>query len=159
MLKTAYSFFIGILLAIFVGFGISAFYTQPKAPEYPNQVIQGKEMNEEEKEVERKFNIEQKEWDKKMKPYNRNVSIMTLVAATILVAISLLFEQRIKILSDGFMLGGIFTLLYSIGRSFAAQDSKLTFLTVSIGLVVAIALGYFRFIRPQTVPATKKKRK
>jgi hypothetical protein len=94
-----------------------------------------------------------------MKPYNRNVSIMTLVAATILVAISLLFEQRIKILSDGFMLGGIFTLLYSIGRSFAAQDSKLTFLTVSIGLAVAIALGYFRFIRPQTVPASKKKRK
>jgi hypothetical protein len=157
MLKTAYSFFIGILLAIFVGFGISAFYVQPVAPEYPNQVIGGKELTEKEKQVEQQFNVQQKEWEKKMKPYNRNVSIMTLIAATVLVAISLLFEKKIKILSDGLMLGGIFTLLYSIGRSFAAQDSKYTFLTVSIGLVVAVVLGYFRFIRPEK--ATVKKRK
>ena len=157
MLKTAYSFFIGILLAIFVGFGISAFYTQPKAPEYPNQVTGGKELTAEQQELERKFNVEQKAWENKMKPYNRNVSIMTLVAATILVTISLLFDRKIKVLSDGLMLGGIFTLLYSIGRSFAAQDSKYSFLTVSIGLAVAILLGYFRFIRPENATAKKRK--
>ena len=159
MLKTAYSFFIGILLAIFVGFGISAFYTQPKAPEFPNQVTGGKELTEQERQAEQQFNVEQKEWDKKMKPYNRNVSIMTLIAATILVTISLLFDRKIKVLSDGLMLGGIFTLLYSIGRSFAAQDSKYTFLTVSIGLAVAVLLGYFRFIRPENATAAKSKRK
>jgi enoyl-CoA hydratase/carnithine racemase len=59
----------------------------------------------------------------------------------------LVFEKKIKILAEGIMLGGLFTLIYSIGRSFASEDAKYSFLVVSIGLVIVIYLGYHRFVR------------
>ncbi len=84
-----------------------------------------------------------------MEPYNRNVSIITLSTAMVLLAASLAFEKKIKIIADGVLLGGVFTLLYSLGRSFASGDTKYTFADVSIGLAVAIYLGYHRFVKVQ----------
>ena len=67
-------------------------------------------------------------------------------------AISLAFEKKIKVIADGIMLGGLFSVLYSLGRSFASEDSKYTFVVVTIGLIVAIYLGYHRFIRAPKTP-------
>ena len=149
MLKMIYALFLGILLAIFVGVGISVFYTQPEAPKWPTDLnYANKEMTLEQEQLQKDFDAKQQAWDEKMKPYNRNVSIMALSAAIIFVAVGLLFEHRIDILADGAMLGGVFTLLYSMGRGFAAQDNKYSFIVTSIGLLVALGLGYLRFIRP-----------
>ena len=149
MLKAAYSFFLGILLAVFVGVGIAAFYTQPTVPKYPSELnLINKEPTAEQQALQKEFDAKSEAWDEAMKPYNRNVSIMTLIASIILVAVSLLFERRIKVLADGIMLGGVFTLIYSIGRGFAAQDSKYTFVVITVGLIIAFVLGYMRFIKP-----------
>lgn len=159
MLKLAYTFFLGILLAIFVGFGIAAFYEQPAMPKWPTELSTiGKEPSVEQEKIQKEFDAKQEVWNEKMKPYNRNVSIMTLLAAVIFVAISLLFEKKINILADGIMLGGVFTLIYSLGRGFASQDSKYSFLIVTIGLVIVLALGYLRFIRPNADLAAKLKK-
>lgn len=149
MLKIAYTFFLGILLAIFVGFGIAAFYAQPTMPKWPVELnVVNKEQTPAQQQIQKDYDAKQEVWNEKMKPYNRNVSIFTLLAAVAFVAISLLFEQKISILADGVMLGGVFTLLYSMGRGFASQDSKYSFVVVTIGLGVAFALGYLRFIKP-----------
>lgn len=50
--------------------------------------------------------------------------------------------------SDGFVLGGILTFTYSVLRGFMAED-MVRFWIVSAGLLIAPALGYIRFIRPQ----------
>ena len=160
MLKLAYSFFLGILLALFVGMGIAAFYAQPEMPKYPTELnLIDKEPTAEQKAIQRDFDAQQEAWNEKMKPYNRNVSIITLVAAVSFVAISLLFEHKIKLLADGVMLGGVFTLLYSMGRGFASQDSKYTFALSYVGLIVALTLGYLRFIKPEQEPKGKPKAK
>lgn len=149
MLKVIYAFFLGILLAVFVGVGIAAFYSQPKGPEWPTELnIMNKEPTSDQLQLQKDFDAKQKVWEEKMKPYNRNVSIMAISAAIFFVAIGLVFERRIDILANGAMLGGVFTLLYSMGRGFAAQDSKYSFLVTSIGLAIALGLGYMRFIRP-----------
>ena len=36
VLKLAYTIFTGILLTLFIGVGIAAFYPQPEPPEYPS---------------------------------------------------------------------------------------------------------------------------
>ena len=150
VLKMVYTFFLGILLALFVGVGINTFYEPPKAPEYPLELnmLQGKEPTQSERAAERAFQISEKAYQEKMKPYNRNVSIMTLVAAISFLAISLAFEKRIKVIADGVMLGGLFTLLYSIGRGFASENSKYVFVMITVGLVVVLLLGYHRFVAP-----------
>jgi VIT1/CCC1 family predicted Fe2+/Mn2+ transporter len=97
--------------------------------------------------------VKQQEYDKeysvytdKVNSYNRNVSIMTLIAAVILLHVSFYFEKRVKVLPDSIMLGGLFTLIYSVIRGFLSNDSKAVFIIVSIGLFTVIFIGYRRFV-------------
>lgn len=147
-LKLVYTFFLGLLLAIFIGVGVSTFYPGPKAVEWPAALnTLGKEPSKEQLAIQKDFDAKIEQYNKNMKPYNRNISIIMLGAAVVFLAISLLYEKKIKIIADGVMLGGLFTLLYSLGRGFASQDTKYTFLTVTVGLVLVLYLGYHRFVR------------
>lgn len=155
ILKLVYTFFLGLMLAIFVGVGINTFYPGPKAPEFPvvlNTV--GKEPTNQELAVQRAFDVKMEQHNKDMRPYNRNVSILTLTAAVIFLAISLVYEKRMKVIADGVLLGGLFTLLYSIGRGFASENSKYMFVMITIGLAIVIYLGYHRFVQEHN-PASK----
>ena len=149
MIKYIYSVFLGLLLAIFVGVGISVFYQQPAQPQYPTELttIQ-KEPTTEQQEVEKKYQLQQQAWDEQMKPYNRNVSLIALVAAVILVGISLAMGERAKVMADGIMLGGVFTLVYSLIRSFASTNTRYSFIVVTVALITVLVLGYVKIIRP-----------
>lgn len=148
VLKIVYTFFLGLLLAIFVGVGINTFYESPKPPEYPISLTTPmKEPTNEPSDEELEYREAQQKYDEAIKPYNRNVSIIALSAAIVLVVISLVFERRIKIIADGMMLGGLFTLIYSIIRSFVSEDTKYIFVVVTIGLALVLYLGYHRFVR------------
>jgi hypothetical protein len=87
------------------------------------------------------------QYNNDIKTYDRNTSIITLGAAVIFLVVSIIFEKKIKIIADGVMLGGLFTLIYSIGRGFASQNTKYTFLAVTVDLVIVLYLGYHRFVR------------
>ncbi|QQS18821.1 hypothetical protein IPL68_02020 [Candidatus Saccharibacteria bacterium] len=50
------------------------------------------------------------------------------------------------------MLGGLFTLIYSIGRGFASQNSKYVFIAITVGLALVIYLGYRRFAHENLPP-------
>jgi hypothetical protein len=164
MLKVIYAFFVGLLLAVFVGVGVSAFYPSPEPPKHP-ELLQtyGKdvppEQNEAQADAQRQYDREYEAYREVSARYNRNVSIAVLIAAILFVSFSLVFARKIQVIADGILLGGIFTLLYSIGRSFEADDTKYTFVVVSIGLVVALFLGYLRFIKPQEESEAKTKSK
>lgn len=149
MLKIMYTLFLGILLAIFVGVGIDTFYPAPKAPESPlsYEVKYDRPLTEEERQAEAAFQNEQKSFMEKLSVYNRNVSIIALVFAVAFLVIGLSLAHRIDVISDGLLLSGVFTLLYSIGRGFAAEDTAYRFMVVSVGVVVALALGYLKFIK------------
>lgn len=158
ILRFIYTLFIGILLALFVGFGINAFYEEPKYPEvpiglrYPKPVTDAV-INSTESAGITKMQINQekkeKEFRKVEEVYNRDISVICLVSAIIYLVISLVLLKRLLIISDGLILGGVFTLLYSIVRGFASNDSKFQFVIVGIGLIVAFVLGYFKFIKNQ----------
>lgn len=161
ILKIVYTFFIGIMLALFVGLGISTFYTGPTSPEYPVIMETKVEQTPDDTAKYQKYEQESRDYQKRSQEYSRNVSIIALISAVILLAVSLLLEKFNVVIANGVLLGGLFTLLYSIIRGFASQDSKMTFITVSIGLVIALYLGYRRFalIHAETKQSTKKKRR
>lgn len=147
ILQLIYTFFVGLLLALFIGAGINTFYTPPAAPEYPSILnIYGKEPTEQQLAVQKQFDQQNAIYQDKMKPYNRNVSIMTLVAAVAFLVVSVLFEKKIKFIANGIMLGGLSTLIYSIGRGFASEDSKYIFTAITVGLAIVLYLGYRRFV-------------
>lgn len=155
-LEVIYTFFIGILVAVFVGVGIAAFYPQPKEPDYPatlkvfNPQIQPDKPTTASAKLlaeQQKYDVEIKLFQKKLGVYNRNVSIMALIGAIISLTISITYLKNLRVLADGMMLGGVFTLLYSVVRIFESGDDKVRFVVVSVGLTFALILGYIKFIK------------
>lgn len=157
ILKFVYTFFLGILVALFVGLGVNTFYPGPTEPEYPttSQAVT-KEPTAEQQAAENKYQADYRAYEKKLKPYSRNVSIITLTAAVIFLVLSLVFESHLRILADGILFGGLFTLLYSIIRGFISQESKYVFMVVTIGLAAVMYIGYHRFVRrPASLDSSK----
>lgn len=155
LIKYVYIVFVGILLAAFVGVGIAAFYKGPKMPEYPVE-IQYPEIKTDpfnatpsaeriklQKEQDEKF----KEFRKLDEEYNRNVSIIALIAAVLMLIFSLTLVKKIMVIADGLLLGGVLTLGYSVVRGFGSNDDMVRFLVVSASLLVALTLGYIKFVK------------
>ena len=65
-------------------------------------------------------------------------------------ASGLLLAEKLDAIADGLLIGGLFTLVYSIGWGFSAEDNTYRFLVVTVGLLVALGLGYAKFIAPST---------
>ncbi|MDD3487321.1 MAG: hypothetical protein PHF35_03020 [Candidatus Moranbacteria bacterium] len=152
IIKIIYTLFLALLVALFVGLGIDAFYPGPTAPEEP-VILQsekpGCEDTAELKAARLEYNQAQKYFADQSKPYNRNVSIFSIAAAIIILVLSLTLLSRIRMIADGILLGGVFTTAYGIIRGLASEDVKFRFLIVTVGLLIALVLGYIKFIAPQ----------
>lgn len=150
IIKIIYTLFLGLLIALFVGLGIDAFYPGEKEPQYPIELEtvgpQEKESAEQ-KVVRVEYEKQQRDWQERSKGYNRNVSIISIIAAIIILVASLTFLEKIKMIADGILLGGVFTTAYSIIRGLMSEDSRFRFLIVTVGLIIALVLGYIKFIK------------
>lgn len=151
VMKIVYTFFLGALLALFVGLGIQTFYPGPEMPEPTSGVefvpegsgTPTEEQREEMAENERQW----RQWQEEQQAYSRDVAVVALGASVVLLGLSLVLEKRNRVLTNGVMLGGLFTLLYAIGRSFASSETTMTFIAVGVGLAVVLFLGHRRFFQ------------
>ena len=164
LFQLVYTIFLGLMLALFVGFGVSTFYKGPTAPEYPSYVTEqqpGSNAKAEklEREKQRAYEKASAKYEEKSKLYNRNVSIITLASSVVLLGIGLSAGPRNRTIANGFVIGGLLTLGYSIIRSLIAENIEYTFVSVSIGLLVVLYLGYRSFVVAEKTPAKKKTKK
>lgn len=152
MIKPIYTLFLALLVALFVGLGIDAFYPSPTEPKYPIELEQYKaapqcEQNPEQEAKWNEYMKDQERFMEENKIYSRNVSIISLIAAIIILILSLTLLNKIEMIADGLLLGGVFTTLYSIMRGLMSENSQFRFFIVTIGLIIAFVLGYIKFIR------------
>jgi len=151
MLKFLYIFFLGVILAFFVGLGIEAFYTSPKAPEYPTELQYNEktpsQMSAEDKQIQKDYDKSMADYQKVAAIHGRNTSMIAVVASILLLVLSLTILLNSSILTDGFLLGGLLTLLYAIIRGFESDNSMYRFALVTVGLVIVMVLGYIKFIK------------
>ena len=161
LIKYVYILFLGLILATFVGVGIAAFYKGPTYPETPTSLKYERPYTEPNSTPSAEYIKEQEAFDAQSKQfqtendtYNRNVSMIALGFALAMLVISLVFFKKITVIADGLLLGGVLTLAYSIIRGFNTNDDIFRFLVVGAGLIVAMVLGYLKFVAPQS---SKKK--
>lgn len=151
--RLLYTLFTGILFAVLVGVGIAALYPQPKYPEYPaglSRPVPPKAGTSESAQL----NQQQIEYDTKLQAfqprieqYNRNVSLIAIFFAVIMVVVGLAFAKQIQVIPDGLVLGGVGTLIYSIVRGFNAHDDMFRFVIVLVSLGVTLLIGYIKFVK------------
>jgi hypothetical protein len=149
MLKTLYAIAIAFLVVAFVGFGISAFYPEPRYPGYPGDA---KRTSPENRTPEQKKEIE--EYSQKEGAYRENISTYNLVvasisigAAVLLLVGSIVWLSRLPVIGDGATLGAVFTLFYGLIRAFMSSNEQFRFVSVAVGLAIVVALVYWRFVR------------
>ena len=155
-IKPIYTLFLSLLIALFVGLGIDAFYQGPKAPDYPVELQtadQSGKCNCEEaaetKKIREDFAQAEKIYEEEAKTYNRDVSIISLISAIIILVLSLTLLSKIDMIADGILLGGVLTTAYSIIRGIMSRNSQFRFLIAVVGLIIALILGYIKFIKPK----------
>ncbi|HXH06959.1 MAG TPA: hypothetical protein VNI83_10250 [Vicinamibacterales bacterium] len=87
--------------------------------------------------------------------WGRSTSIILVALATLAMAISLVRADQLPVVSNGLLLGGVFTRLYGVGWIIATDTSIIRFLVMTVALVITLALGYVRFVRRKAIaPAT-----
>ncbi len=159
MIKIVYTIFLGILLALFVGITVSTFYPAPKYPDHPKSIesqphVSGQvpaptaEETAQAKADREEYDRQQDEFQTASNVYNRNVFAIILACSIIMLVISLSFMKQIPIIADGVLLGGALTLLYAIARGLMSEDGIVRFVVVLVGLIIALILGYIKFIHP-----------
>jgi hypothetical protein len=81
------------------------------------------------------------------KPWGRSTSVILIAFATLAMAISLVRADQLPVISNGLLLGGLFTMLYGVGWIVVTDTSITRFLVMTAALVITLGLGYVRFVR------------
>jgi len=144
VIKFIYTFFVGILIALFVGVGVNTFYPGPTAPDYNYQLEANDQKSQ---EIQNDYTNKYAEYSKDAEQYSMNVSIIVLCASVLLLIGGVIYEKKLLFISNSVILGGLFTLIYSIGRGFASNNNVYSFIAVTVGLSLVVYLGYHKFVK------------
>lgn len=166
-LQTIFSFFLGLMVLAFIGVGVNTFYPTP-ADRYQKQLqtlydeqntltAGGKTLAPAEQarmtELQKQINSLQAKQQTDTEPWARNTSIILVVFATLVMGVSLIRSEQLRVVSNGLLLGGLFTMVYGAGWTIFSGTSTARFFVVLFALVVTIGLGYVKFVRMRAVPA------
>jgi hypothetical protein len=160
LMKILYAIILGVMLAFFVGLGVEAFYPTENRPEVPAEIQYG-EYNktgptDEQKQAQKDYDQQIKAYQTRNEKHALNVSIIVIIASILYMALSLtILTKTNTIFSDGFLIGSLLTLLYGIVRGFETNDNKFRFVIVTIGLIIALVLGYIKFVRQKETEREK----
>ncbi len=156
LVRFLYVLVIGLLFAAFIGFGLATFYKAPKAPEYPIELSYPAPVKDGTTDAtalakQRDFDKQQKDYQTEMSNYNLYASIVLIAIAVVVLAVSMLGLEKVEVIGDGLTLGGVFTLVYGLGRGMAVDNDIFRFIAVTAGLIIIVILAYLKFIRHKSV--------
>lgn len=161
-LQTIFSFFLGLMVVAFVGVGVNTFYPSP-AQKFDREMRAASQRHE---ALARKSapgamsDVEQARLDSltaeqnrlqdlqqaEMKDWARVTSIILVLFATTVLVISLMRSEQLRVISNGLLLGGLFTMVYGVGWAVFSGNSVARFWVILFSLAVAIGLGYVKFV-------------
>lgn len=126
-LQLIFAFFLGLVVVGFIGLGVNTFYPEPSYTDNYN--------------------------DAPFAQWRLVTGIILLVLATVVLAISLALPETQVVISNGILLGGVFTMVYAVGITASGPQSIWRFVVVGIALAVTIAIGYVKFVRRKPAAA------
>jgi hypothetical protein len=164
ILQALYALFLGGIITAFLVVGLTTFYPQPSFESPQIVELQQRQQAIYECpdgvgcEITPAEQAEIARIDKELEPlraqqeqarqlWARNAGLILIAAATALLALSLVRWDRAIVLSNGMLLGGLFTMVGGIGLSIAGGEGVARFLVLSLALALTVGLGYLRFAR------------
>ena len=162
-LQTIFSFFLGLMVVAFIGIGVNTFLPSPsekyvarrqetsrKMSPLQRHEAPGAETPAERARLDSLMAMQDSLSTKEqaeVKDWARVTSIILVLFATVVLVVSLLLSAQLRVISNGLLLGGLFTMLYGVGWVIFSRNSVVRFWVIFFALVVAIGLGYLKFVR------------
>jgi len=168
-LQTIFSFFLGLMVTAFIGVGVYTFHPPDtsfdrqlrdidqeeqaivgfRAP--PTELTEAEEARMRELADARRAVFDASEAARRA--WGRSTSIILIAFATLAMAVSLVRADKLPVISNGLLLGGVFTMVYGVGWIVTSDASVTRFLVMTVALAITLALGYARFVRPRAALA------
>lgn len=157
-----FSFFLGLMVTAFIGVGVYTFYPpvrgfDPQVHELSRQeqaIRAGRpyaELTDDEREEIETLADERQQLldaaERTRQQWSRITSIVLITLATLTMAVALARAQSLPVISNGLLLGGLFTMLYGVGWIVTTDTSVGRFVVITVALLITLALGYIRFVR------------
>ena len=168
-LQTIFSFFLGLMVTAFVGVGVYTFHPPPDKEfegrirnlNRQEQAIRASratsELTAAERDQIRDLIDERNDLadaaQKAREPWGRVTSVVLIALATLAMAVSLLGADRLPVIGNGLLLGGVFTMIYGVGWIIATDTTIARFVVITVALAITLGLGYVRFVRRRAIPA------
>ena len=131
---------IAVVFPLMVGLGIEAFYSSPKMSDECRSTVERSYKDGPSDSEQATIDTCNKDFEKEMQTYNRNVFIpITIIGFVALAGGALVISEAMGPVAPGLVFGGILTILYGAGRGFGAVDKRWLFLellVVLIGLIL-----------------------
>ncbi|NTW29160.1 MAG: hypothetical protein HGA39_07340 [Coriobacteriia bacterium] len=162
-LQTIFSFFLGLMVLAVVGVGVNTFYPSPDE-KYNTQIQQlyrdqeafnlkssgGASLSAEDQAkvqaIQRQIDDLTNKQQAEMKDWARGTSIILVLFATLVMGVSLVRSEQLRVISNGLLLGGLFTMVYGSGWTIFSGNSVTRFIVIVFALVVTLGLGYAKFV-------------
>ena len=162
-LSLIFAFFLGLLLTAFIGVGVNTFHPSPAEPLERQMQALGREERRIEsgrpasalsageqgqmRAIRDSVEVLNRQAEQAREGWGRSTSLILIAFATLVMAIAVLRADQLSVLSNGLLLGGVFTMCYGVGLILATGTSMARFLAISLALVVTLGIGYLRFVR------------
>ncbi|MCC7020275.1 MAG: hypothetical protein IT332_10995 [Ardenticatenales bacterium] len=161
-LQIIFSIFLGLMVMAFIGVGVYTFYPPPdpvgqeelqdlyRQQEDVQRFKDPTALTDAERdrltEVQEKIRTVEDRLAAQREVWGRNTSIILIAFATLTMAISLIRSDQLPVISNGLLLGGVFTMIYGVGWIVATGTSKARFFVMTVALAITLVLGYIRFV-------------
>lgn len=170
-LQTIFGFFLGLMVTAFVGVGVYTFYPSPErafrdrltALERQQQSVRDakapNDLTPQDRaalaDLRRQLDALQDQNRTASETWGRQTSIILIALATSAMAVSLLRAVQLPVISNGLLLGGVFTMVYGVGWIIVTDASTARFFVMTAALAITLGLGYVRFVRQRSDPVTR----
>jgi Flp pilus assembly protein TadB len=169
-LPTIFAVFLGLMVTAFIGVGVYTYYPSPEE-QYGERI---QDLNRRHQAIasakapdaltaddRARLQALTDERDALLdtsraagRAWGRRTSIILVAFATLTMAVSLVRAAQLPVISNGLLLGGVFTMLYGVGWIVATDTSTGRFAVITVALAITLGLGYLRFARGMAaVPA------
>lgn len=160
-LRIIFSVFLGLMLTALVGVGVYTFHQPPEQLDREIREFKRQEQairdskpdnrlttvdRDKIQEIVRERNSLIDTAELARKQWALRTSIILIVLATLAMSISLVRADRAPVISNGLLLGGVFSMLYGVGWIANSDTSITRFLVMTAAFVIAVGLGYARFV-------------
>lgn len=162
-LQTIFSFFLGLMVLAFIVVGVITFYPSPtQEQQTKNEQLYrerdaiynangGKTLTAEEQakvdKLDKQIAAIEKANRSEQELWARNVSIVLIVFATLVMGISLIRSEQLRVISNGLLLGGLFTMVAGVIWVLTSGESMARFVVIVVAFAVTLGLGYVKFVR------------